>query len=702
MFTLTVTAKGHKDKVYTLDDATNIIGRLESNLIFLDASYGVSRNHLKITPLNENSWKVECLSNLGGLVFNGKEVSECIIQDNDSFSLQSYTFTLRKEKGESKKENISADLKSSSDENLKESASSDHEPSVPTFNSEDSHSKLPFAPDDNPDLQKQKTPSFPSKIEEYSQFTEAPTVMPQLNSYLKPYLIVSLSEDEEDQVIELNDRDLWIVGRDPSSDICIEDINISRHHFKIIKKGMDFFIEDLGSSNGTSLNNKIIKPKETLPLNSGDIISILSIEIYFEIRNVNFEKKQGINLPVKVPSSADPPLLSMESSQSKSPSQNPENPTPFNAPAIIPNAILSETIITSIPEKKSSKKRLLIISLIILMFGGILFLLSESKKGKKSDQENSEELNTGTFESLTLEEKENVKNLYILAQQQYQMKKFELCNQTLTQLHDIIPFYQESQDLITTCQSGAESVQIQLEIENQKKQEEQERKKLREIVSLCKNKFKSFRTLEALEECLAEATTIDPEDEELNILKLNFESQETAKKQRAEELQNLKNRVKKETKIYNEAKKLKDSDGQILKAIAAYKKFLLRNHPVVMDKVVQTARDELFKMESTVQSQIKSFMDECQELLDSKKYKQAHQICQKVLTVSPKNQKAQQAMDTSIKELNEKLKPLFNESVINESLGQVEIAKKQWVFIIEQDIPDGKYSFKAQKKLSKY
>ena len=671
MFTLIVKEEGKKEKVYTLEEGSpSFIGRREGNLISLDASYGISRKHIQIEAIDEDSWKVECLSNLGGLIFNGKEVSECIIKNNDSFSLQQFTFTLQQTN-----QSVSQKINLQEEEKEEEAPAEESEQDSPELSEK---SQLPsFAPD----LKQSQM-----KEEEDSQFTKAQTVMPQLNNYLKPYLIVSLSEEEEDQVIELSDRDLWIVGRDPSSDICIEDVNISRHHFKIRKTGLNFFIEDLKSSNGTSINGKLIRPQTSTPLNSGDVISVLNIEIYFEIRNVDFEKKnENAIVPVKPSSSND--LLSL----SEGPEQSP------NTPAIIPNAVLSETIMTPIP-KKSSKRRLIVISTVLIVIGGALYFKSQSEDKKQVKEEGAEE---GALGALSQEKQEKIKNLYVLAQQQYQMKKFELCNQTLKELHSVTPFYQESQDLIVACQSGAESIKIQLEIQNQKKQEEAERKKLKSIVTNCKNKFNSFKTLAQLEGCLAEAITIDPEDEELNILRLDFETKETTRKQRQDEITKLRKRVRTEKSIYDKAKKLK-SKNQLLKAISAYKKFLLRDHPPTISQLVKTAREELFEMEETIQQKINSFMSECQELMETRSYKKAYSVCQKVFAVSPKNKKATEAVKRAQEELSEQLRPLFNESIINESLGQVEIAKKQWVIIIERDIPKGKYALKAKRKLNKY
>lgn len=49
------------------------------------------------------------------------------------------------------------------------------------------------------------------------------------------------------------------IGRHSDNDIVIDNIRVSRHHARIIKEGEDWFIEDLGSSNGTFVNGKKIK-----------------------------------------------------------------------------------------------------------------------------------------------------------------------------------------------------------------------------------------------------------------------------------------------------------------------------------------------------------------------------------------------------------------------------------------------------------
>lgn len=67
-------------------------------------------------------------------------------------------------------------------------------------------------------------------------------------------------------------KDKSVLGRDPHSEIVIDDIEVSRNHLTITRKGNTFQIEDRNSTNGTFLNGKKLKKPTTIK--NGDLISI--------------------------------------------------------------------------------------------------------------------------------------------------------------------------------------------------------------------------------------------------------------------------------------------------------------------------------------------------------------------------------------------------------------------------------------------
>ena len=70
-----------------------------------------------------------------------------------------------------------------------------------------------------------------------------------------------IEKDEEIGTFDITPTPI-IVGRDPRSDVVIKSETVSKNHLKIISKGDQFYIVDLGSTNGTFVNGE--KISETL------------------------------------------------------------------------------------------------------------------------------------------------------------------------------------------------------------------------------------------------------------------------------------------------------------------------------------------------------------------------------------------------------------------------------------------------------
>ena len=62
------------------------------------------------------------------------------------------------------------------------------------------------------------------------------------------------------------------IGRSPSVSIPIDDKTLSREHTQVYVQGNRYFVRDLGSKNGTYLNNQLVK--QPTPLKHGDRIRV--------------------------------------------------------------------------------------------------------------------------------------------------------------------------------------------------------------------------------------------------------------------------------------------------------------------------------------------------------------------------------------------------------------------------------------------
>ena len=73
-------------------------------------------------------------------------------------------------------------------------------------------------------------------------------------------------------------EDKCSIGRSPESAIFLDDITVSRSHAEIIRSGKGFQLLDLGSLNGTYVNNGSVK---TVELKTGDEIQVGKFHLIF-------------------------------------------------------------------------------------------------------------------------------------------------------------------------------------------------------------------------------------------------------------------------------------------------------------------------------------------------------------------------------------------------------------------------------------
>jgi pSer/pThr/pTyr-binding forkhead associated (FHA) protein len=70
------------------------------------------------------------------------------------------------------------------------------------------------------------------------------------------------------------------VGRSPDNDLVLRDPATSGHHARLERRGAQFFITDLGSTNGTLVNGEPVQEKE---LKHGDKVTIGQNSVKFTV-----------------------------------------------------------------------------------------------------------------------------------------------------------------------------------------------------------------------------------------------------------------------------------------------------------------------------------------------------------------------------------------------------------------------------------
>jgi hypothetical protein len=108
-----------------------------------------------------------------------------------------------------------------------------------------------------------------------TQIFQPPTGAP---SAAQPKARLLLSAPGGTHVIPLESTPLTI-GRGLNNDIILEDTRVSRHHAQLRYRARRFWIADIGSTNGTYVNEEQIAERS---LRDGDVISLGGLELTFK------------------------------------------------------------------------------------------------------------------------------------------------------------------------------------------------------------------------------------------------------------------------------------------------------------------------------------------------------------------------------------------------------------------------------------
>ena len=114
----------------------------------------------------------------------------------------------------------------------------------------------------------------------------------------------------------------WSIGRDPASDIVLEDAGVSRRHATLTSDGVGLSIEDAGSTNGTRVNGATLASARRLA--AGDEVRLGAMAFLLEAQDVAAAAPPDVAVP---PPTAVPPVA-VPRSVPRSPSLRPPSRRP--------------------------------------------------------------------------------------------------------------------------------------------------------------------------------------------------------------------------------------------------------------------------------------------------------------------------------------------------------------------------------------
>ncbi|HWG07769.1 MAG TPA: FHA domain-containing protein [Solirubrobacteraceae bacterium] len=126
----------------------------------------------------------------------------------------------------------------------------------------------------------ERAPEAPPIPADATGLYSATSVGPPDVAHRSPQLVVERAPGHEPGMIYDVDGDL-VLGRGDRAEIRLEDPFASSRHARIFAQGNAVVIEDLGSTNGTYLNEEVLESPR--PLHPGDRIRIGDSEFSFEV-----------------------------------------------------------------------------------------------------------------------------------------------------------------------------------------------------------------------------------------------------------------------------------------------------------------------------------------------------------------------------------------------------------------------------------
>lgn len=721
---LIVSRNGKKEDEFSLSQEKEyILGRGQDCDISLEKVKGLSREHLKIYFDTEGGvWKAELLSQTGILIQDQKPVESLSLEDQSRFSIPPYYFLFTSEEPAKKEKENS--LQEEGNQILDQKNGGVLEEKV-NLNSKEPLEDLIEDKKDTKDIHAIKD-SSKEDLRSFSQTLSTPfhTSFSLRMKCPPPY------NKTEKINLDIREKKEWIAGRGKKCDIKIRDKKTSRKHFKIYIKEESFKIEDLKSINGTMVGKKKLIPNTSFSLSDGDVIYVGKTEITVEIKNDIFSL-QLEKLEKKKTEKPDAFLSSIQSDLSLDSDHKPQKETldlqPINSPLaetkvhkeridssykeesknvkgpffFLTSAFMRNKKTQKGEEKKSNekkKKKSFFFVLIFIGFGVFVFFLLEENFLFQKTQKKS--LSSQSDDARSEEQLDRIRDIFLMARKNFIEGKYELCSFEIRKLHKIVPSFENSKELESLCLQAFDLRRMEEEKERQEREILALEKQFNEIVEKCKSQITEKTTSSELKKCLASAQDIKPSDPLISDLIFELELKEKKKKKEEAKKLRREKRVQAGMRLFKKAEKW-HRQGKIKKAVKAYKNFIESSFPDPHKKK-PVARRKLASIISDHNKAIESLLETCRQAYQGSQFKKAFIECDKVLDKIRENEEAFDKKKKSLVHIQKKTKGLYIDSVLEESVGNLESAIVKWKNIIQISVPEDEYYERSKSKLDLY
>jgi pSer/pThr/pTyr-binding forkhead associated (FHA) protein len=250
--------KGTVVQSVPFDRESLLIGRSRDNDLVID-NLSVSRHHARLS-LRDGQVVLEDQGSENGCLVNGRRVGRATITDEDEVFIGKHQILLRAPESES---------------SLDEEALAPHLTARSATPWDDAHTYCLLDDGTKPVAAEVQVEPAAEPLAEPVRPASAPA-RPSMRSELYAGLILQRAGRLE-RVVAVEGPS-FVLGRAPECDLMLDGPGASRRHARIVREGERFFLEDLGSANGTLLNGARV---ERCALEVGDELRIDEFQLTF-------------------------------------------------------------------------------------------------------------------------------------------------------------------------------------------------------------------------------------------------------------------------------------------------------------------------------------------------------------------------------------------------------------------------------------
>lgn len=491
----------------------------------------------------------------------------------------------------------------------------------------------------------------------------------------------------------LLDRDEVFIGRDANKcQIILNDTEVSSVHAVVRKQSGLVVVEDLNSSNGTLVGGQRINKAE------------LSNNDEFIIGNTTFTVHVASDL---LRDELDR-LMPVESHQVIEREEIIEEEVPMSDDGVGNIDFAS----TEAPKQKSlflklkdpkNRPRVLIGAVLI---GLVFLLMSEDEGNKRSGAEEKKvepvAKTAGSADAnkkiLTKEEIQYLQAIFKLAESYVLEQKLDLALAELEKIIKIDPNFNKVQSLYATIKRKNQQLKEDQERIKAEALKAQVREEVKALVEQARQAVRDHNQLLA-ENLFSQITQKDPENLEVNTLKLELEGYLQEQRRLAEE------KARKEAERKRMVDALSPGKTNYLKkewfrAILKLEEFLRQKG---MDEdLVKDASDMLTDSKTSLAAELAPILGKARSFKEGQDLKGAYEAYNDVIKIDPTNGEALSEVDSIKEQLDLRSKKVYRDAIIAESLSLFQDAKEKLQEVQQMSPSDSEYYKKATEKLKNY